>query len=92
MFTIILYSYDAENAMDNDNFVIVLKNFVVILSLQVAQVTIKKVPVLVFLLLAYEWGISSKKHLTQFIIPHSMVLTQYRTHHYCSISGLIIIN
>ena len=54
-------TYGAVDAMDNDNFTTVLKSFVIISSLQVAQVNTKKVPALEHLGLAKKWGISPKK-------------------------------
>ena len=54
---------DTADNMDNDNFATVMKHYVVISSVEVAQVHSMKVPALDHLVLAKKWWILSKKAL-----------------------------
>ena len=61
--SVTLYAYNATDVMDDDNCDTFLESFVIISSLQVAQVDTKKVLRLDNLVLAKKWGISPKKAL-----------------------------
>ena len=73
--SVTLFSYDAADVIDNDNYVTVLESFVGTLLRRVVQVSTKKVSGLDHLVLAREWGISPKKILDT--ICHS---TQHGVH------------
>ena len=68
------YAFDVADVMDNNNYATVLESSFIMLSLWVADITIKKVAGL------DHWFLPTNGHLQQFNIPHSMVSPQYCIH------------
>ena len=77
--------------MDDNNFAIVLESYVIISSLQVAQVNKKKASVLDHFDLATKWVISLEKALNMIWHPHSMASAQCYIHPYNSGLGQMIV-